>query len=98
MVRVDAGVSDKVNYHADSPFIAGRISDSNCGMQVYNITDPSTGEAFPGVRFFQGFTYTEGSTFDSRGQMIFYLHTLTIIIIITAIMKLSFPKNSILQL
>lgn len=73
LVRVDAGVSDKVNYHADSPFIAGRISDSNCGMQVYNITDPSTGEAFPGVRFFQGFTYTEGSTFDSRGSNDFLL-------------------------
>ncbi|MFQ6722865.1 MAG: hypothetical protein ACLRFH_00455 [Opitutales bacterium] len=73
LVRVDAGVSDKVNYHADSPFIAGRISDSNCGKQVYNITDPSTGEAFPGVRFFQGFTYTEGSTFDSRGSNDFLL-------------------------
>lgn len=71
LVRVDAGISDKVYHHADSPFIEDRIGEDNRGDQVNNIIkDPSTGEFFPRVSFFQGFTY---STFDSTGSNDFLL-------------------------
>lgn len=59
LVKLDAGVSDYVTYHGDSPYISGRI-DNGLGTKVV-VKDPSSDsdKEFTGVTFYDGFKYTK---------------------------------------